>query len=202
MSRGKAFGVASHTDAGAHDSTRIGTGTIFRRKVVVGLGACSSRPVGTLPDGRQFCRSPPFIDSIVRDASMPPQSQISRRFACAPQAPGVVRRFVCDTLRGWGLDELIDDSALIAAELATNAVAHAHSAVTVSLSRRPHGVRLVVGDANPTLPSLRAATQLGRGGRGLRIVDAIADGWGCERTPDGKRVWADISGVSPPTTTL
>jgi anti-sigma regulatory factor (Ser/Thr protein kinase) len=177
--------------------------TIFRRKVPLWrLCACWSQLVGTLAASPAICRSPPFIDSIVRDTSMPVQSQVSQRFACAPQAPGVVRRFVSDTLRGWGLDELIDDSALVAAELATNAVAHAHSDVTVFLSQRPHGVRLVVGDANPTLPSIRAPAQLGRGGRGLRIVDAIADRWGYERTPDGKRVWADISGVSPPTTTL
>ena len=130
---------------------------------------------------------------------MPVQSEISRQFARAPQAPGLVRRFVSDTLRDWDLEELIDDSVLVAAEFATNAVAHANSEVTVSLSRCTHGVRLVVGDSNPSPPSLRTPAELGRGGRGLRIVDAIADRWGYERTMDGKRVWADISGVAHPT---
>jgi anti-sigma regulatory factor (Ser/Thr protein kinase) len=129
---------------------------------------------------------------------MPVQSESSRHFACAPQSPGLVRRFVSDTLRGWGLDELIDDSALIAAELATNAVVHGDSDVTVSLSRRTPGVRLVVGDANPRVPSLRSPAELSRGGRGLRIVDAIADRWGYERTSDGKHVWADIGGFARP----
>ena len=123
-------------------------------------------------------------------------SESHRHFACAPQAPRLVRRFVSATLRGWGLDELIDDGALMAAELATNAVVHAASDVTVSLSRCTDGVHLVVADSSRALPSLRTG-EWGRGGRGLQIVDAVADRWGYEPTSDGKDVWADIGGVAP-----
>src|SRR5581483_8923395 len=74
-----------------------------------------------------------------------------------------------------------------------NAVLHAGTEVTVSLSRsRDRTVRIAVRDASPELPRPRQAVPTDGSGRGLRLVAAYAAGWGAEPLPDGKVVWARL----------
>jgi hypothetical protein len=121
------------------------------------------------------------------------------RFRWSGRAPGQARRFVTDTLAAWGRADLIDDAALVASELATNAVLHARSDFTVVLSRRPDGtIRVAVRDASHLRPRPRRAGPLDCSGRGLGMVETIAAGWGADLLPDGKVVWARLGGAVTP----
>ena len=86
--------------------------------------------------------------------------------------------------------------ALVVTELVNNAVLHARSrprlAVTID------GGSLVVGvfDDSPGSPVLTPLSDAPTtSGRGLALVDALADRWGVRVEPDGsgKTVWAVIS---------
>jgi len=104
------------------------------------------------------------------------------------------RRFVSDTLRGWGCDDAIPDAQLLVSELVTNAVLHARSATRVTVTRDGATVRISVDDDSPTRPRLRELGPEAVTGRGLLLVDRIARRWGVDPRADGKCVWFEVDG--------
>jgi hypothetical protein len=122
-----------------------------------------------------------------------PPFELACTFPWSGRGPSDARRFVSDTLATWGFDHLIDDAAVVTTELATNAVLHARTDFTVSVSRRPDGtIRVSVRDASLVPPRRRQPAVLDGSGRGLGLVAAIAAGWGTDALPDGKVVWAQL----------
>ena len=114
-------------------------------------------------------------------------------FVPTAEAVGATRRFVAATLEAWGLGRLEWDAALVVSELANNAVCHAASPFRVLVSRAPDGVRIGVQDAEPDEPRRREATRDALGGRGMAIVAALSEDWGCDRLAEGKFTWADLA---------
>ncbi len=98
-----------------------------------------------------------------------------------------------------------DDAVLVVSELVTNAVQHGEGPVLVRIvTGEP--TRVEVMDARPLDGLAVAAPDPDRqGGRGLFLVQALADAWGYAETPDGgKVVWAEFGargadGVRPST---
>lgn len=107
---------------------------------------------------------------------------------------GAARCFVVDTLKSWGLDELVDDGSIVVSELVTNAIIHAESDFAVSLSSHGDAVRLSVRDHSPVAPVMRSPLPVAISGRGLRMVTALARRWGTDVDSDGKVVWAELCG--------
>ena len=90
-------------------------------------------------------------------------------------------------------EHLMDDIALATSELVANAVVHAQSDLHVVVELWQHMIRIGVVDASPAPPVLQNPDTTSEGGRGLFIVDAIADTWGFDYVPSGKCVWAGFS---------
>jgi anti-sigma regulatory factor (Ser/Thr protein kinase) len=110
-----------------------------------------------------------------------------------PESIAQVRRFAKQVLAEWGCDDLAWAVTLLSSELATNAVLHARSSFTVALEECPEGVRLEITDTSPRLPARRSYSAESTTGRGLRILNELADSWGAEAGEDGgKTVWAVI----------
>jgi anti-sigma regulatory factor (Ser/Thr protein kinase) len=117
----------------------------------------------------------------------------ARHFASALHAPREARSFVVETLTQWGCDALLDDAATVVTELAANAVVHAGSDFTVSLSSPIDGaVRIAVRDSSTVLPILDERASAATSGRGIVLVAAISREWGADPTADGKVVWAEL----------
>ena len=81
---------------------------------------------------------------------------------------------------------------LVLSELVTNAMLHARAGCTIEVQHHDDLLRLDVRDPSPAPPTIGSATPDDIGGRGLRLVAAIAQAWGWEPTDGGKRVWADL----------
>ena len=118
-------------------------------------------------------------------------------------APELARRFVRTTCLAWDLDGLAGDLALLASELVTNAVVHARSGSTLTISVAEGIVEVSVADAAERAPAFHPGGPHGdaddpdrESGRGLRIVDALADHWGTAPRPTGKAVWMKVA--APP----
>ncbi len=113
-------------------------------------------------------------------------------FDAAPESVGRARRFARDVLMeaGWGAQ--VDLAALLVSELVTNAVRHAggrggQCAITISFDG--DRAEVAVEDGDPRHPVHRAAGPLDEGGRGLYLVDTMADEWGTRPAGGGKAVW-------------
>jgi hypothetical protein len=120
-------------------------------------------------------------------------SVLARAFPWSGMGPADARRFVTDTLVAWSRTDLVDDAAVIITELATNAILHARTGFTVTISCRADGaIRVAVRDASLQPPRLRRPAPFEGSGRGLGLVAAIAAGWGTDVLRDGKVVWAQL----------
>lgn len=106
----------------------------------------------------------------------------------------VARRLVRQLLRGWEARQDHDDAALLVTELVANVVDHVGgtSCLTLEASYSEDWLRLAVVDCSPARPAVRASDPDSVRGRGLRMVEVLADRWGCEDHRDGKRVWFEL----------
>ncbi|KPI33245.1 hypothetical protein OV450_1333 [Actinobacteria bacterium OV450] len=105
------------------------------------------------------------------------------------------RQLVLSALHVWGLDSYEDSALLVVTELVANAVVHAQHAqvrVTVTLCG-PRRVRIAVVDRSLRMPERCKAEAGDERGRGLEIVEALADVWDVDRLRRGKRVWAELT---------
>ena len=125
----------------------------------------------------------------------PPTPPREARIRLAPQPASVplLRVLLCRLLRSWRLESLAGDEVdLLASELATNAVLHAGTTITVVVRYLGSVLRVEVGDASSEAPTRRRAGNDDLGGRGLLIVDSLAREWGVVHTRSGKRVWFEL----------
>ncbi|MEU1466622.1 ATP-binding protein [Streptomyces sp. NPDC005761] len=105
------------------------------------------------------------------------------------------REFVRSVLADWGFGEARADEVLVCvSELATNALVHGvppGRGYKVMLWLRDGGqVRVEVHDSGDGEPGVREPD--GESGRGLVIVEALADRWGVGERVPGKVVWCEF----------
>ena len=117
------------------------------------------------------------------------------RLTAVPAAPGQARCQVQAAIWSWavGVDE--DVAVLLTSELVTNAITHqAGRTITLAITCSPGQLRVDVHDPSWTLPTLLPASAGDETGRGLALVDTLADEWGAYRTPAGKAVYFTLAG--------
>ncbi|MGH9289814.1 MAG: ATP-binding protein [Acidimicrobiales bacterium] len=105
------------------------------------------------------------------------------------------RAFVRETLFRWGETSTVDDVLLVASELFTNAVLYGAGKIDVYVTLDPEALRIAVVDDGRRTPERwpERVPNATPGGRGLRIVDALASTWGNNFDPAGRtRVWAEM----------
>jgi anti-sigma regulatory factor (Ser/Thr protein kinase) len=101
------------------------------------------------------------------------------------------RRLVTELVAGSERPELADSAALLASELASNAVLHARTEFRV-VAVLNHCVRIEVHDRSRTRPVVRHSVDgLAGTGRGLQLVERLSEAWGVELN-SGKVVWCRI----------
>ncbi|WP_329311328.1 ATP-binding protein [Streptomyces sp. NBC_01262] len=107
------------------------------------------------------------------------------------------RQVLREALRGWGVPGLADTAELLTSELVTNALQHtdrgAVLTATLSPERRSRRLRVEVRDFVSRHPRLRAPGDQVTSGRGLLLVQALADAWGVRPEGTGKVVWFELS---------
>jgi anti-sigma regulatory factor (Ser/Thr protein kinase) len=128
-------------------------------------------------------------------AEMTPTHWRLRSVAASPAEARAAARGFLARLTGSFPDE--DAAVLVVSELVTNAVEHSGSGplgIDLSMELLDDRLRIVVDDHDPHPPVMGAADPDGERGRGLLIVDRLAEQWGWEPVAeDGKRVWCELA---------
>jgi anti-sigma regulatory factor (Ser/Thr protein kinase) len=120
---------------------------------------------------------------------------LSLRLPGGPQAPAVARAAV-EALPAGSIEAPVAHTArLLASELVTNSVRHGGSgdgaAIGFEVVLSPSTLRVEVSDRGPGFePVPRRPAPDAAGGRGLYLVDTLADRWGSAE--GGTRVWFEV----------
>lgn len=160
----------------------------------------------------------PGETAVAGTESMPPglgtagPSSLRQVFlAIGPESAKAARDFTKSTLREWGLDGVVQEAALIASELVTNAIRHGGCCartegepgpdrgdrvdrVELAWQRQTSRVICMVTDRSPRPPVLSEADSDAESGRGLQVVAALAATWGWMTLGTrSKAVWAALA---------
>jgi DNA-binding NarL/FixJ family response regulator len=111
------------------------------------------------------------------------------------ESPRQARRDVKAALAAAAGASSVDVIELLTSELVTNAVRHANSAARVAVEVVGAKVRVSVTDDGPGVPATARPSPDAESGRGLDLVQGLADRWGVIALDVGKTVWfeADVS---------
>ncbi|MFC4612767.1 SpoIIE family protein phosphatase [Streptomyces maoxianensis] len=112
-----------------------------------------------------------------------------------PEALRSARHMIRAAVRAWGARERSDEIELAADEMITNALMHTDGGAIVTirvLSGAEQRLRVEVEDRSSALPRRRDAGESGVSGRGLMLVDRLAEAWGVESRGSGKCVWCEF----------
>ncbi|MFI2780354.1 ATP-binding SpoIIE family protein phosphatase [Streptomyces sp. ALB3] len=116
-----------------------------------------------------------------------------------PQGLSEARSIVRQALRDWGFAGLADDAELVTGELLVNVLLHTEGGAVLTLEVLPEPVRrirLSVQDRSSVWPRRRTPGETSTSGRGLLLLDAVAERWGVEPRGEGKAVWCEIGPAS------
>ena len=130
----------------------------------------------------------------------------TQRFSATARGARLARLLAVQQLDAWGFPygaRLSETVAIVVAELAANAVTHGRVAgrdfaLTLSLLEAAQTLRVEVADTRteawPAPAPPPAADPAAETGRGLLLVEALADRWGVAARADGpgKTVWAQL----------
>ncbi|MFF8974783.1 ATP-binding protein [Streptomyces sp. NPDC014995] len=121
-------------------------------------------------------------------------SQLRRRLGRADlRAVPETRRALREMLRQWGKPGRSDIAELLTSELVTNALVHTDHDAVLTATVGPAGLRVEVRDfvsrrPQPRMPKADDGTH----GRGLILVQSLADAWGVRAHGVGKAVWFEL----------
>lgn len=116
-----------------------------------------------------------------------------------PASVAVARRFARRRMQEWQVHpDVLDTAVLCLSELVTNVVMHSGASARIEL--RPDGRSVVVtvrneGASASIAPADDDADPLRVHGRGLQLIEALADEWGTESDSSGTTVWCSIGMV-------
>lgn len=114
-------------------------------------------------------------------------------FAPELKSASDARHFAERTLAEWDLPQVLEATRLLVSELVVNAVIHARTDSELVLRAEDGRLRVEVTDHSAAEPVLQEYSPTAPSGRGLLILDELADEWGVERDGTSKVVWFDLA---------
>ncbi|WP_432057927.1 ATP-binding protein [Streptomyces sp. bgisy022] len=127
------------------------------------------------------------------DTAVPTGTQLRRRLGRADlRAVPESRRALRELLRQWGRCGGSETAELLTSELVTNALVHTDHDAVLTATVGPDGLHVEVRDFTAREPRPRPPDPDRTHGRGLALVEALADAWGIRAHGVGKAVWFEL----------
>ncbi|MEZ0069302.1 serine phosphatase RsbU (regulator of sigma subunit)/anti-sigma regulatory factor (Ser/Thr protein kinase) [Streptacidiphilus sp. MAP12-20] len=113
-----------------------------------------------------------------------------------PERIAAARQELRGVLHDWTQPEQVDAGLLLVSELLANVLVHTDldAALLVELWGSPpqRRLRVEVADRSDELPHRRSPGEMASSGRGLILIDMLADRWGVLPRGDGKCIWFEL----------
>lgn len=117
-------------------------------------------------------------------------------FLAEPREVAGLRRVLQMHMAFWGLPEVVAPAQICVSELVANVIRHVGEGTPTTLAVSIQGthVRIELRDPDTrALPTLLAPDPDVESGRGMLLVDELADRWGVALRPDSKVVWCELA---------
>ncbi|MFG2652833.1 SpoIIE family protein phosphatase [Streptomyces sp. NPDC048436] len=113
-----------------------------------------------------------------------------------PERIAGARRHVRDLLHDWADADQVDSAVLMVSEMITNVLVHTDgdALLVAEVIGEPGARRLraEVADGSDDLPHKRHPGELASSGRGLVLMELLADEWGVDPRGEGKCIWFEL----------
>ncbi|MGW6788917.1 ATP-binding SpoIIE family protein phosphatase [Streptomyces chartreusis] len=113
-----------------------------------------------------------------------------------PERVGVARQQLRELLHDWASEDQVDSAVLLLSETLTNVLVHTDAdALLLAEVRGEPGdrrVRVEVTDTSDDLPHRRSPGELASSGRGLMLIELLAQAWGVDPRGEGKSIWFEL----------
>ena len=124
----------------------------------------------------------------------PPPTCVRTSLEPSLTSVGAARRFVRDVLVTRQVASgVVDVVELLTSEVVTNALLHALAAEELVVQLSAACVRIEISDSSAEWPVRQTVGVDAISGRGIAIVDALAQSWGVDPATTGKRVWFEVA---------
>ncbi|MFD7263074.1 SpoIIE family protein phosphatase [Streptomyces sp. NPDC059874] len=113
-----------------------------------------------------------------------------------PERIAGARQQIRELLHDWADEEQVDSAVLMVSEMVTNVLMHTDGdALLVAEAVGELGVRRLrveVADASDELPHKRHPGEMASSGRGVLLMEMLADTWGVDPRGEGKSIWFEL----------
>jgi serine phosphatase RsbU (regulator of sigma subunit)/anti-sigma regulatory factor (Ser/Thr protein kinase) len=159
-------------------------------------GPASHSTTGPLADRRED-----DIAVLLISRAGTPTLQAPRRTAmnvaqAEPERIAAARQQLRELLHDWTDAEQIDSAVLMVSEMVTNVLVHTdgHALLVAEVARgdAARRLRVEVADTSDELPHRRRPGEMASSGRGLLLMEMLADAWGVDPRGEGKSIWFEL----------
>ncbi|MBP2583261.1 serine phosphatase RsbU (regulator of sigma subunit)/anti-sigma regulatory factor (Ser/Thr protein kinase) [Streptomyces sp. PvR006] len=148
-----------------------------RREDDIAVLLLSRRPAGTLPEA--------------------PRRTLMTIAQAEPERIAAAREQVRQLLHDWRDEDQRDSAVLMVSEMVTNVLVHTDGdallVAEVACGEKARRLRVEVSDGSDELPHKRHPGEMASSGRGLVLMEMLADAWGVDPRGDGKAIWFELN---------
>lgn len=113
-----------------------------------------------------------------------------------PERIAGVRQQIRELLHDWADPDQVDSAVLMVSEMVTNVLTHTDGdALLVAEAIGELGarrLRVEVADGSDELPHKRQPGEMSSSGRGVLLMEMLADAWGVDPRGEGKSIWFEL----------
>ncbi|MGW2083951.1 ATP-binding SpoIIE family protein phosphatase [Streptomyces sp. NPDC001880] len=165
-------------------------------------GPTSHYTTGPLADRREDDIALLLLRCDGRTGLRPAPRRIALSIAQAqPERIAAARQQLRDLLHDWADPEQVDAAVLMLSEMATNVLVHTDGdALMLAQATGEQGerqLRVEVSDGSDELPHKRSPGEMASSGRGLVLMEMLADAWGVDPRGAGKSIWFELNESGP-----
>ncbi|MDX2562513.1 SpoIIE family protein phosphatase [Streptomyces sp. TX20-6-3] len=148
-----------------------------RREDDIAVLLLSRRPVGTIPEA--------------------PRRTLMTIAQAEPERIAAAREQVRQLLHDWRDEDQRDSAVLMVSEMVTNVLVHTDGdallVAEVACGEKARRLRVEVSDGSDELPHKRHPGEMASSGRGLVLMEMLADAWGVDPRGEGKAIWFELN---------